>query len=125
MVTGGASGMGRLSAWRLAAAGAQVAILDVNEAGLRETKGDLANVHAFPIDVTDARAVFALVRRIESELGPIDRVMARTTRRSSRWWHSPRCSTTRTAAAACALPASDRRRSPRRCSTRPSHSRRS
>jgi NAD(P)-dependent dehydrogenase (short-subunit alcohol dehydrogenase family) len=67
--------MGRLSARRLAAAGAQVAILDVNEAGLRETKGDLAAIHAFPVDVTDARAVAAAVRRIESELGAIDRVM--------------------------------------------------
>ncbi len=75
LVTGGASGMGRLSARRLAAAGAQVAILDVNEAGLRETRGDLANVRAYPIDVTDARAVSTLVRQIESELGPIDRVM--------------------------------------------------
>jgi NAD(P)-dependent dehydrogenase (short-subunit alcohol dehydrogenase family) len=75
LVTGGASGMGRLSARRLAAAGAQVAILDVNEAGLRETKGDLASVRAFPVDVTDARAVSAVVHQIESELGPIDRVM--------------------------------------------------
>jgi NAD(P)-dependent dehydrogenase (short-subunit alcohol dehydrogenase family) len=75
LVTGGASGMGRLSARRLAAAGAQVAILDVNEAGLRETKGDVAGIHVFPVDVTDARAVTAAVRRIESELGPIDRVM--------------------------------------------------
>jgi len=75
LVTGGASGMGRLSARRLAAAGAQVAILDVNEAGLRETKGDSAAIHAVPVDVTDARAVSAAVRRVESELGPIDRVM--------------------------------------------------
>ena len=57
LVTGGASGMGRLSARRLAAAGAQVAILDVNEAGLRETKGDSAAIRAYPVDVTDARAV--------------------------------------------------------------------
>ena len=75
LVTGGASGMGRLSARRLAAAGAQVAILDINEAGLHETKGALASVHAYPIDVTDARAVADAVRRIERELGPIDRVM--------------------------------------------------
>ena len=75
LVTGAASGMGRLSARRLAAAGAQVAILDVNEAGLRETQGDLASLRAFPVDVTDARAVSAVVRQVESELGPIDRVM--------------------------------------------------
>ncbi|TMA33628.1 MAG: SDR family NAD(P)-dependent oxidoreductase [Deltaproteobacteria bacterium] len=75
LVTGGASGMGRLAARRLAAARAQVAILDVNEAGLRETKGDLASIRAIPIDVTDARAVAAAVHQIETELGPIDRVM--------------------------------------------------
>ena len=33
LVTGAASGMGRLAARRLAAAGAQVAAIDVNEAG--------------------------------------------------------------------------------------------
>ena len=75
LVTGGASGMGRLAARRLAAGGAQVAILDVNEAGLRETKGDVEAIRAYPVDVTDARAVSAAVRRVESELGPVDRVM--------------------------------------------------
>jgi NAD(P)-dependent dehydrogenase (short-subunit alcohol dehydrogenase family) len=75
LVTGGASGMGRLAARRLAAGGAQVAIVDVNEAGLRETKGDTDAIHVYPVDVTDARAVSATVRRVESELGTIDRVM--------------------------------------------------
>ena len=43
---------------------------DVGIKGDRITAvGDLAAVHAFPIDVTDARAVSATVRRIESELG--------------------------------------------------------
>jgi short-subunit dehydrogenase len=32
-------------------------------------------MRAFPIDVTDARAVSAVVNQIENELGPIDRVM--------------------------------------------------
>jgi NAD(P)-dependent dehydrogenase (short-subunit alcohol dehydrogenase family) len=75
LVTGAASGMGRLASRRLAAAGAQVAALDVNEAGLRETRGDSAAIHPSVVDVTDARAVAAAVRRIESELGPVDRVM--------------------------------------------------
>jgi NAD(P)-dependent dehydrogenase (short-subunit alcohol dehydrogenase family) len=75
LVTGAASGMGRLAARRLAAAGAQVAALDVNEAGLRETRGETPGIHPHPIDVTDARAVAALVRQVESELGPIDRVL--------------------------------------------------
>src|SRR5262249_55192362 len=44
-------------------------------AGLRETKGALSGVHAFPVDVTEPREVVEAVRRIERELGPIDRVM--------------------------------------------------
>ena len=74
-MTGAASGMGRLATRRLAAGGAQVAALDVNEAGLRETRGEDERIRCYPVDVTDTRAVAEIVRRIESELGPIDRVM--------------------------------------------------
>jgi NAD(P)-dependent dehydrogenase (short-subunit alcohol dehydrogenase family) len=75
LVTGAASGMGRLATRRLAAGGAQVAALDVNEAGLRETGGDDAKIRGYAVDVTDTRAVAEIVRRVESELGPIDRVL--------------------------------------------------
>jgi NAD(P)-dependent dehydrogenase (short-subunit alcohol dehydrogenase family) len=75
LVTGAASGMGRLAARRLAAGGAQVAAFDVNEAGLRETRGDTAAIRPTVVDVTDARAVATAVRQVESELGPVDRVM--------------------------------------------------
>jgi NAD(P)-dependent dehydrogenase (short-subunit alcohol dehydrogenase family) len=67
--------MGRLATRRLAAGGARVAALDVNEAGLRETRGDDERIRTHVVDVTDARAVAETVRRVESELGPIDRVM--------------------------------------------------
>lgn len=75
LVTGGASGMGRLSAQRLAAGGAKVAIVDVNEAGLAETARGQESLRAYPADVTDGRAVSVLVARVEEELGPIDRVL--------------------------------------------------
>lgn len=75
LVTGAASGMGRLATRRLASGGASVAALDVNEAGLRETCGDDARIRTYAVDVTDARAVADTARRIESELGPIDRVL--------------------------------------------------
>lgn len=75
LVTGAASGMGRLATRRLAAGGAQVAALDVNEAGLRETRGEDERIRCYPVDVTETRAVAEIVRRVESELGPIDRVM--------------------------------------------------
>ncbi len=75
LITGAGSGMGRLAARRLAAGGAQIAALDVNEAGLRETRGSDDRIRSFPVDVTDGRAVAATVQRVEAELGPIDRVM--------------------------------------------------
>src|SRR5512134_1313009 len=75
LVTGAASGMGRLATRRLANGGALVAALDVNEAGLRETRGDDERIRTYTVDVTDARAVAECVRRVEAELGPIDRVM--------------------------------------------------
>lgn len=74
LITGGGSGMGRLAARNLAAAGGRVAALDVDLAGLDETAHDQANILTIPTDVTDAAAVEAAVKRVELELGPIDRV---------------------------------------------------
>ncbi len=74
LVTGAGSGMGRLAARQLAQAGASVAALDVDEAGLGETAAGLASIRSSTLDVTDARAVIAEVKEIESELGPVDRV---------------------------------------------------
>jgi NAD(P)-dependent dehydrogenase (short-subunit alcohol dehydrogenase family) len=75
LITGAGSGMGRLAAVRLSAAGASVAGIDVNEAGLQETGRSCERFRAFPLDVTDERATADVVRRVESEIGPIDRVM--------------------------------------------------
>jgi NAD(P)-dependent dehydrogenase (short-subunit alcohol dehydrogenase family) len=75
LITGAASGMGRLAAQRLARAGATVAAVDVNEAGLAETARGLETIRAFPADVTDVRAVEALVAKVENELGAVDRVL--------------------------------------------------
>jgi NAD(P)-dependent dehydrogenase (short-subunit alcohol dehydrogenase family) len=74
-VTGAASGMGRLAARRLADAGASVAALDVNEAGLRETAQGRAGIRCLALDVSDSAAVAAAVKEVEAELGPIDRVL--------------------------------------------------
>lgn len=73
-ITGGGSGMGRLAARTLAEAGAAVAALDVNAPGLEETCKDLPGIVPFTLDVTDPVAVEEAVKRVEHELGPIDRV---------------------------------------------------
>ncbi len=75
LVTGAGSGMGRLATQRLAAAGARVAAIDLNEEGLRETAKANDQIHPVPLDVTDERGVHDAVESIEAEWGPIDRVM--------------------------------------------------
>jgi 3-oxoacyl-[acyl-carrier protein] reductase len=64
IVSGAASGMGRHFALRLTEAGAQVAVADVNEAGLAETvamaKGP-GKVHSRKLDVADEAQVGAFV----------------------------------------------------------------
>jgi 3-hydroxybutyrate dehydrogenase len=59
LVTGGASGIGRACARRLAGAGAQVVILDVREQLAREAAGEIGGV-ALTADLTDLAAVEAL-----------------------------------------------------------------
>ena len=74
LVTGGASGMGRLAARRMARAGAQVMATDVDEEGLRETARGFEGIHTRVVDVTHAAAVEAMVKETEAEIGPIHRV---------------------------------------------------
>ena len=73
-ITGGGSGMGRLAAQRMADAGAKVAAVDINEAGLTETAEGREDIHTWRLDVTDNQAVLGTVKEVEDRLGPIDRV---------------------------------------------------
>lgn len=75
LVSGAASGMGRLAARNLAARGALVAALDVNEAGLAETAEGQERIRTFAVDVTRLDAVEAAVKQVEADLGPVDRVL--------------------------------------------------
>jgi NAD(P)-dependent dehydrogenase (short-subunit alcohol dehydrogenase family) len=72
LVVGAASGIGRVAARRWAAAGGSVAAVDVNDAGLAATARGLPGIHTRWLDVTDANAVAAAVKEIESQLGPIE-----------------------------------------------------
>ena len=74
LVTGAASGMGRISAKRLAAEGVHVAAVDVNEEGLNELKQESNNISIFPCDLSDSNAVKSMVQQVQSEVGSIDRV---------------------------------------------------
>lgn len=74
LITGAASGMGRLAAQRLGRGGCKVAALDINEVGLAETAHASPNIQRFLVDVTEPKEVEQVIERVEAELGPIDRV---------------------------------------------------
>ena len=74
LVTGGASGMGRVAALRLAASGAKVAVFDMNEAALAEVAASSPGIRAWRCNVADWQDVQACVAAVERELGPIDRL---------------------------------------------------
>ena len=72
LVTGGASGMGQITARRLARRGAKVAIFDVNEQGLQDTASEADNITAYHCDISNLQDVEAKVAAVSADLGPIE-----------------------------------------------------
>ncbi len=75
-VTGGASGIGRATARVFAREGARVAVLDVDEPGVRQVAGELGSAVAIRADVADEASMRAAFERIDVELGGLDVVVA-------------------------------------------------
>ena len=75
LVTGGASGMGRIIALRLASQGAKVAIFDVNEAGLAETVSMASGISSYRCDISSIEDVEAKVAEVAAALGPVDHLV--------------------------------------------------
>lgn len=80
LITGSSRGIGLAFAEGLAAAGAEV-VINSNEpeelaAACDRLVAAGARAHAIPFDVTDRAAMEAAVERIESEIGPIDILVA-------------------------------------------------
>ena len=59
ILTGGASGIGRAAALRLAAEGCVLGIFDLDEAGARETAAQCAQAQAYRVDITDREQIAA------------------------------------------------------------------
>jgi len=73
IVTGGASGIGAASARAFAAAGARVAVVDVNQDGAHNVAGECGGgAIGIGCNVSDEAAVNAMVQEVENRLGPID-----------------------------------------------------
>lgn len=68
LITGGASGLGGATARALAASGAKVAILDLNEEAAQAMASELGGI-ALPCDVTDPTAAEAAIARTRDEIG--------------------------------------------------------
>jgi 3-oxoacyl-[acyl-carrier protein] reductase len=75
LVTGGGRGIGAGIARELASAGARVAVAARTRAQVEEVAGEIDGV-ALEVDVTDRRAVERMVADAESELGPLDLLVA-------------------------------------------------
>ena len=75
LVTGGASGMGRITALRLAQRGARVAIFDLNEQGLQATAAEHENIQAFRCDISSREDVEARLAEVQNTLGPVDHLV--------------------------------------------------
>jgi NAD(P)-dependent dehydrogenase (short-subunit alcohol dehydrogenase family) len=71
VVTGAGSGIGRALAVDLAKMGAQLALADVNTAGLQETRALLGNANArtYTVDVSKAPAVEAFAQAVHRDFG--------------------------------------------------------
>ncbi len=75
IVTGGASGIGKAIATRLAEEGARVAIFDLNETGAEAVAADIRQAGgaawAYRVDITDYARVAEAVDAFESAAGPV------------------------------------------------------
>ncbi len=75
VVTGGASGIGKAISLDLAAHGATVGILDLNQAGAEQTAAEISDAggsaNAFTVDITDYQAVEGAISALEAEAGPL------------------------------------------------------
>ena len=74
LVTGAASGIGRLMGERLHAAGAHLVAWDVNQPGLDALAADLGGtrISTYAVNVADRAAIAAAAARVLADVGPVD-----------------------------------------------------
>lgn len=81
LITGGASGLGRLMAIKFAKLGSKVIIWDLNLAGLEETakmieelrskRENVGKCHYYQVDISDRFKVYAAAERVKQEVGTV------------------------------------------------------
>jgi len=74
VVTGAASGMGRLATQRLVASGWTVAAVDLPGPQLEAVSTEIGAI-SYPCDVTDPEEISSTAEAIVSRFGPVDRLV--------------------------------------------------
>jgi len=72
IITGGASGIGRAAALRLAAEGCVLGIFDLDEAGAQQTARQCAQAAAWHVDITDREQIVTATAAFEATFGPME-----------------------------------------------------
>ncbi len=76
LITGAASGIGRLLALKSSKYGAKVVLWDVNDEKLKSVATEVAqyksDVYAYNCDVTDRQKVYSTAEKVKGEIGKID-----------------------------------------------------
>ena len=75
IVTGGASGMGRIIALRLARAGARVAIFDLDAAGMAAVAAEVDGIQTYSCDIACAQQVQEGVAEVTAQWGQVDQLV--------------------------------------------------
>ncbi len=75
-ITGASSGIGRQLALDLAGMGAKVAVSARSAEALSKLACENANIHNYPLDVTDLGACRKTAKSIETGIGPVDLLIA-------------------------------------------------
>jgi NAD(P)-dependent dehydrogenase (short-subunit alcohol dehydrogenase family) len=72
IITGGASGLGRVTALRIVAEGGRVALWDWNAETLRQAQAEVGASHVVALDISDAAAVAEAALSSAAALGRVD-----------------------------------------------------
>jgi all-trans-retinol dehydrogenase (NAD+) len=76
LITGGASGIGRLLALKIAAAGARTAICDIDPIAMEQVRSEAAakglSILCFPVDLSRREQIQTLAGTVKTQLGGVD-----------------------------------------------------
>jgi len=77
LVTGGASGLGRLLSIELAKQGCEIVLWDINENGLHSVSNEIESLgaqrpHIYVVDLSNKEDIYAVARQVKKDVGQVD-----------------------------------------------------